>query len=814
MYDQIRSRTHTFRGLLLLTTSLAALACSFLVPTVSFASGDASASGCPNESLTGFSAALPDCRAFELVTPAYKEVDEAIPYAVAENGSRVVVSSIGSFAGNNATPEPRGSLGVLYELIRDEAGWGVEPVSPENPEYRGAARWDTTSADLSKTLFDMPAAPDGQENYFIREPDGSLTNVGPINPPADGPIQNPGPEGNVKITEDTFDAASANFSHILFSVKRRGWNDPTDPVGADLYEYVGANNTEPTKVAVSNEPGHPLLSLCGADVGGPPFTSGFNGMSEDGNVVFFTPLTRASLGHDATEGCAGTPGPSLYSLYARIDDAETVSLSSPELSEAECGERHETSAECNMPKSDSVFAGAASSGGKVFFLSTEKLAPNAIEDTTPGDSAYEQAEDEGAEVQAKSGCTDAAGSGCNLYEYNFARPPGHRLVTVTVGSPDPHVQGVVRISPDGSHVYFVAHGKLTSSPNGEGKEPIAGDNNLYVFESAAGGEAARTKFIAALAPSEGVAAEARSEDEKLWGTNEGFDTGRPAETTPTGSALVFQSHADLTPDDTSKGVWQIFEYEVEGGPGHNGALKRISIGNEGFNDNGNSDEFSATLGRLPSYLSAGNGSTGKAPVPQFTSISASGSYMFFETSDVLTAEAGSWPGSAYTKIYEYHEGHVYLIYAGPPNTTTLEGTDAEAADVFFESSGEVLTGSGVQQQDLYDARVNGGGAVAPAAVPCAGELCLGAAPMPPVTETPGSVSALAGENLSPLLSPAPVVHPLTVAQKRALALKAAVSACRRKRSRTKRLKCERAAKKRYAPSARGAAAKAVRRRGT
>src|SRR6202034_1854296 len=135
-------------------------------------------------------------------------------------------------------------------------------------------------------------------------------------------------------------------------------------------------------------------------------------------------------------------------------------IGDPELTTAECTVKHESSSECAQPKSDSVFSGASANGEKVFFLSTEKLTPQSIEDTNPADSAYAQAENESAQIKRQSGCQEAAGSGCNLYEYNFSRPAGQRLATVSEGSARPHVQGVVRVSQDGSHIYFVAQGKL------------------------------------------------------------------------------------------------------------------------------------------------------------------------------------------------------------------------------------------------------------------------------------------------------------------------------------------------------------------
>lgn len=77
------------------------------------------------------------------------------------------------------------------------------------------------------------------------------------------------------------------------------------------------------------------------------------------------------------------------------------------------------------------------------------------------------------------------GSGCNLYLYDFGRPVGERLVAVSAGDTGgagPGVQGVMAVSDDGSHVYFVARGVLSGAANGKGDKAEKGGENLYVFE--------------------------------------------------------------------------------------------------------------------------------------------------------------------------------------------------------------------------------------------------------------------------------------------------------------------------------------------
>jgi hypothetical protein len=712
------------RPLYVLLLATALLTAGAVLASSALAAGDANEAACPNEALSGFSTSLPDCRAYELVTPPFKDGYAVGAFAIAEDGSRVLGNTLGSLAGATGAPATRESVGAYYELARGQAGWATVGLVPENPQYRAATTFDTASADLSQTLFQMPTGPVGQDYYYIRGSGNSLAQVGPLTPPTDGPSLEPGPWTGVPVDGTSIEGASADLSHIVFGVKGAyGWkDDPTYASQFDLYEYtVGADNSKgPQMVAVTGGPGSTdLIGDCGAELGGT--TSRFNAISEDGSTVIFTPLTPDAI---SSTGCGSGPTPSLIEPYARINGAETIALATPEC-HAGCA---------SEPTSDGLFAGASHDGSKAFFLSTQKLAEQATEDTTPEDSAYLHAENSpGGNIfyAAKSGCQQASGSGCNLYEYDFARSAGERLVTVSAGSSDPHVQGVVRISQDGSHAYFVAQGQLTTEKNQRGEVATPGMDNMYVYENLGGGAPAMIRFIAALSS---------TEDENLWGSD-----SRPAQATPDGEYLVFESHADLTGDDTSSGVWQVFEYDAA-----TRALRRVSIGDRGYNDDGNGDEYSATI-PIPEY-------EGKyaVPLPKPLAISGDGSDVFFESADALTPGAGvPEAGRTTQNIYEYREGHVYLIYGGDVSESgqSLVGTSFSGEDVFFQTQNPLVPEDTDTQPDVYDARINGGSPPASTAAGCHGEGCLGALSGEPSLPGAGSASQPGGENLA---APAPV----------------------------------------------------------
>ncbi len=555
----------------------------------------------------------------------------------------------------------------------------------------------------------MPTAPVGQDDFYVRGPGASLIDVGPIYPPADGPTKPPAPETGIFLANFHIASASRDLSHIVFSLDGSvGWNgDPTLAGRNDLYEYVGTGKSEPVMVAVTGGPGSTeLIGQCGAVVGGPTPSSEFNAVSEDGDIVFFTPVARD---HDIA--CGGA-APAVAELYARVSESETVAVSVPEcLSGCAAG-----------PLSDSVFAGASHDGSKVYFLSTQKLTEQASEDGTGGDTA---------DRKAGSGCQQAQGTGCNLYEYDFSKPIGERLMAVSAGSSTPHVQGVVRISEDGSHIYFVAQGKLTNEVNARGEEAQAGMNNLYVFEPGLSAEG-RVRF---------VTGKLIASDQELWGSVYGLDS-RPAQATPDGAHLVFESHADLTSDDTSEGVWQVFEYDAT-----TGTLRRISVGNGGFNNNGNTNEYDATIPgtRFVSEV-------GALPAP--LALSNDGKYVFFQSVNHLTAGMGSpKSGNATRNVYEYHEGAVYLIYRGDGYEVSFFGpflgTSATGSDAFFQTIDKLAPEDTDTQPDIYDARIKGGRSLQTVLERCQAESCLGGLGGAAVLGVPGSATLTGDGNLTP-----------------------------------------------------------------
>src|ERR1700689_1822407 len=119
-----------------LSSALGVMLVMLLMASVALAGGDASETQCgvKTEASPGFRFYLPDCRAYEMVTPPYKEggivLDEQ--GAISADGSRVIVGAGGAFsgAGNYSYSPERNPDASIYEFVRGAGGWLSSPLTP------------------------------------------------------------------------------------------------------------------------------------------------------------------------------------------------------------------------------------------------------------------------------------------------------------------------------------------------------------------------------------------------------------------------------------------------------------------------------------------------------------------------------------------------------------------------------------------------------------------------------------------------------------------------------------------------------------
>ncbi len=746
------------------------------------------------------SPSLPDGRQYEMVTPPQKNgavigglfgSGSAWAPRIAQNGLDLIAPNIQCFGAPESCTGVRQRAGEAYEFARTSQGWVTHVLAPSLTKFQAASMW-AADADTHAALITAPGPPEGREHFYKRTADGELSDIGPTAEGEQGSA--PPGAGNISF------AATSDFSHLLYTGQEIWSLDEELELGNSLYEYAGTGNPRPRSVGVTGpEDSTTLISACGTLLGsaslGGSNTESYGSLSETGRTAYFTAF-------------CGVKG--VHELYARVDgetsEAHTVLISAPTLGTC-------TSEECqNAPAQEAIFAGASTDGSRVFFTSVGQLTDDAGQ----------------GEGEAGTLCQTASSAGCNLYESVCPEPCGkpgeepnaeeRELIDVSEAEGEKpvnggaRVQGVAAISPDGSHVYFVARGVLSEKPNAQGQQPEEGGDNLYVHA-----EGQPVTFIATL-PSSDEGIFTRSGRAFEWAT--GIQI---ANVTPDGRFLVFLSHGALTPDDTRpEGPAQVYRYDD-----HTGALVRISIGEHGFNDNGNAGTVEA--GIRPARF---GWNLGVGPGRADPTMSHDGQFVFFESPVALTPGAlnevvVSGVGGLAENVYEYHDGEVSLISDGKdttPNTSVLGiqssvellGSDASGANVFFATNDQLTSQDGDTQRDYYDARICTAEApcfTPPASTsPCSEEACRGTAAGTPTAQTPGSESFTGAGNLTPP-PPAPVVKPKpkTAARTRAEKLHRALRLCRKKHNHAKRAACERKARKAYRAAAK--AKKSNRERG-
>jgi len=282
------------------------------------------AQGCPNEALRGgLSANLPDCRAYEMVTPPYKEGYRAGSLFISPDGSHAIFRTTGIFAG----AKNGGEVGPPYEVARGGSGWTTSALEPPITRFAAARKYDDASVDLQRTLWELhtPEQSVYTHDYFIRGPDGAFALVGP----AFAESVEAGPRGSTLIDPGAgspfYAGASADLGKVLFSIAANPtlkearnplWpGDATALVGEtypSLYEYAGTGNTEPELVGVENRgplagsphrnEGAKLISKCGTQLGSSGGREEYNAVSASGATVFFTAMGKENESCERVEG--------------------------------------------------------------------------------------------------------------------------------------------------------------------------------------------------------------------------------------------------------------------------------------------------------------------------------------------------------------------------------------------------------------------------------------------------------------------------------------------------------------------------------
>ena len=660
------------------------------VAALSLTAAPALADDCPNAALRAQnnSTQLPDCRAYEQVSPVFKEGFTAAPTGFTDDG-RLTYLSNGNYAnnGNGYAAIPGGNQ---YIAVRSVSGWSTTALAPSGPDYyTGRSIAAAFSSDLRSSLWLMRRGDetDAVSDLYVRRPDDVFTRVGSALDPL------------APTSGASSFLASDDLSHVVFSVGLDG-----------TYEHVGTGNGQPRLVSVDNA-GQRLAQGCATTVGDAE-GSFYHAVSQDGRVIFWR--------------CPGS------GVYARVNGTTTI-----EASASQCArEPSDPGGVCNG-HSASVFQGANADGTRVYFTTDQQLVSGDADDTT---DLYE--------------CEIPDGSPAPVGSVN----PCPDLREVSGAATGAEVQGVTRISDDGSRVYFVATGVLASNTAANQVSAVGGDDNLYVWTRDAAHPSGETRFVAKLDPAD--AGTAGSGGGGLWNRD---SDGRVAQATDDGRYLLFATYAPLIedgPQADADSARDIYRYDAQ-----SGALTRLSTDVDG--GHGNEPGQDANFTPIAYYPLKPNRASPRG------AMSDDGGSAVFTTTDALAPS----DTNGTVDVYLWHEGRVSLISSGKPSddknftagNEAFGGSANVAAlispsgrDVFFTTTARLISSDVDTVIDTYDARVDGGFdlSVPPA---CLGDTCQSPpSASPPATKSGSTLST--GQDGLAQTKPAFTVSKLTVSQ--------------------------------------------------
>jgi hypothetical protein len=717
--------------------------------------------------VAGQAVALPAGRVYEQVSPPYKSgYGVAVTSAVAPDGESAAFVSQGAFAGTLLN-DP---LGNSYVARRDPSGWSTMSLMPSSALVPVGYTADFSST-LGYTLFKGFPGPNAgaqfKENAFLQH--GTEMPDTEENWEVAGIVLKSVHEEPLNVS---YPGASADLCHILMDEPGL---DPLLPaaLGAaqQLYEMLRGCDGEPPslRLIALNNAGAILEPNCEPAFGGVRM---FNTISADGSEIFFTANVNPS------EECENSH--KTRQLFVRLDGARTLEVSAPMSVAESCSEVPCPNAEKRAPVS---FEGANEAGTLVFFATTGKLEP--ATDTDSSNDLY----------MGKIGCPGGEAEECETAQRKVTS-----LVQVSKGTEPAEMQGVVRLAPDGSRVYFVARGVLTSegpknmAAEGAQAQPVKGADNLYVYERDARYPEGHTTFVADLCsgpelsgeagdprcpPDEGIGG--RRDDLGLWSTPE-----PEAQSTPDGGVLVFSSYGRLLANDMDNAK-DVYRYDAA-----TGMIERVSLGEGGYDANGNGKDSVSEPTVADATIEPYKGVRDRVYEQhemRTRAVSKDGSRILFETSDRLSAAATNH----LVNVYEWHEGNVSLISSGSSLTNDCCAViSSSGRDVVFTTSQGLVPQDTDSVTDIYDARLGRGFTPPPAErESCKGDACYGPLTNPAPLLVPGSVAQAPGGNVPPPKK--------TTSKKltRAQQLTRALMACAKK-PKSKREACRRGAQKKYA----------------
>jgi hypothetical protein len=288
---------------------------TLIVPAQPIGGGSSS---CPNEVFRiGFSAHLPDCRAYEQLTPVDKEGAEEPFHYRGNDGEAVLVGEDGEHAVLEASPVSYGSGSGAgqspYLFSRKEGGGWLMTAGARQPETSiSSVNPQVYSANLKQIAFESAYEP----SAFSESPTVEYK-VGPVGGPYTTVASVPH-----KSEGAGWVAANGDFTMLVLSTRDRTLvsEEPTPTKsGSDLYEYTAGGGLRQLNVSGAEGEGV-TIGTCGAEVAhgkeeGAEYHqfSGPHSISVDGSRVFFEAVPGKNCSEPAN-------------LYMRVSGTETVDI--------------------------------------------------------------------------------------------------------------------------------------------------------------------------------------------------------------------------------------------------------------------------------------------------------------------------------------------------------------------------------------------------------------------------------------------------------------------------------------------------------
>jgi phosphodiesterase/alkaline phosphatase D-like protein len=651
---------------------------------------------CANETLReeNASLALPECRAYEMVSPADKNfgsVDESQQpsVSVAWDGEGLAFCSTAQFG--DPPPENGSLCNANYLSRRTAEGWRTRGMVPNycprdlndpndqsnvatqvypspNFDFAAILRPETASCTVYPALVAHSSEPG---KYLYREDLRS--------DPTAYDLLTPEPAFAPAYAKPTgqYAAASDDFSRIVYESTGNQMNDPATPAGVNrLFEWhndtlslVSIDPSDHAFATPSVIPLHPTSS--------PGAANAANAVSADGSRIFFQ---NPAGGIE----CAATD----CELYLREGDSTTYWVSEQECSPA-----------CPNTSAADKFNGATPGGSKALFRSAAKL--NNEDTSTVGEDLY----------MFTKGPNPAGEQNLTLLSKDNEPADGNAA----------EVRGVIGIADDGNTVYFAARGQIVAG------QPIAAGTKVYRWQWN-NGASPSVEYLATLRTTPNGAA--TTQDEQNWSAAEGKGTqiGMPVslQVTPNGADLLIQTVKPLDPFADRDSDRDVYRWSAQEG------WTCLSCQAPGAASAGESTIDINTAEHLPEQVRFRMGNELIHPM------SIDGSRVFFGTTDALVPQ----DTNHLEDVYQWHDGTLSLISTGAgAKPAALVGASRSGKDVFFVTSQPLLGSDTDGAADFYDARIEGGfPPPPPPPPPCEEGTCPGEGTHPPAPSPAATAS--------------------------------------------------------------------------